>query len=194
MISKTERGHRGTNSASGHHPKCAWGARLGPALACAALFAAAAPANAGSLSDAQILGIYIQVNSFDVETALLGRSAAGSSAVRSLADHVSSDHLGVRQAAFDLAQKCNVSPAPPAERFAAAIEHGEAMAKLQALQGAAFDKAYLQHEVGFHRAAIDAVRNLLLPAASCPELQAHFKAVLPAFEHHLAMTEELAGH
>src|SRR5262245_56735272 len=35
---------------------------------------------AGQLSDAQIMGIYIQVNGFDIDTALLGRSQAGSPA------------------------------------------------------------------------------------------------------------------
>lgn len=150
-------------------------------------------ATAGTLNDAQILGIYIQVNGFDIETALLGRSQAHSDAVRKLAAHVSSDHVGVRQAAFDLAEKCKVSPSLPDERDAAAIEHSKTMNKLMALKGAEFDKAYVEHEVAFHRAAIDAVRGLLQPSATCPELQAHFKSILPAFEHHLSMTEEIAA-
>lgn len=150
-------------------------------------------ANAGTLNDAQILGIYVQVNGFDIETALLGRSQAHAEAVRKLAAHVSSDHIGVRQAAFDLAEKCKVSPSLPDDRDAAAIEHGKIMANLMAIKGDEFDKAYLRHEVEFHRAAIDAVRSLLLPSATCPELQAHFKNILPAFEHHLSQTQEIAG-
>jgi putative membrane protein len=145
-----------------------------------------------AMSDAEVLGIYIQVNGFDVETALLGRAQASSSAVRDLAAQVSSDHLGVRQAAFDLAAKCKVSPVLPSNRDVAAIEHGRAMTKLTALKGTEFDKAYLQHEVAFHRAAIDAVRQVLQPSATCPALKAHFKEILPALEHHLSATEGLA--
>jgi hypothetical protein len=50
----------------------------------------------------------------------------------------------------------------------------------------------VRHEVIFHRAAIDAVKQVRLPAATCPALVAHFKDVLPALEHHVSETEALA--
>jgi putative membrane protein len=151
-------------------------------------------ARAADLTDGQIIAIYIQVNGFDIETALLGRAQATSAEARKLAEHVASDHLGVREGAYALAEKCKVAPVLPTERNAAAIDHDKAMAKLLALKGADFDKAYAEHEVAFHTAAIDAVKTALLPSAKCPELQEHFKQVLPAFEHHLMMTKELAAH
>lgn len=151
----------------------------------------AGAAGAGTLSDGQIIAIYIQVNGFDIETALLGRSQSRADAVRQLAAHVASDHLGVRQAAHALAGQCRVTPALPAQRNAAADDHGKAMVRLHALEGPAFDAAFLRHEAAFHRAAIAAVREQLLPAARCAELKTHLSQVLPAFEHHLARTEEL---
>ena len=154
--------------------------------------ARSANAARAALSDAEVLGIYIQVNGFDVETALLGRAQASSNDLRTLATHVSTDHMGVRQTAFDLAAKCKVSPSLPQSRGAAEEEHGRAMTKLAALSGPEFDKAYLQHEVAFHRSAIDAVRQTLLPSVTCAAIKTHFNAVLPAFEHHLSETEMLA--
>lgn len=153
----------------------------------------AATADAGTLSDAQIAGIYIQVNGFDIDTALLGRSQASSEVVRKLAEHVAADHIGVRQAIYGIAEKCGALPVLPSERIAAAVEHDKTLARLLALNGAEFDKAYVEHEVAFHRAAIEAVKTVLLPSATCPELQAHLKSVLPAFEHHLLQTEALAA-
>jgi putative membrane protein len=167
--------------------------KLQSLLAAALVTALSGTASAAAMDDAQILGIYLQVNSFDIETALLGRAQAGSDAIRKLAQHVASDHLGVRQAAQTLAAQCKVSPVLPPAREAAAVEHDKAVAALLSLKDAAFDKAYLQHEDAFHRAAINAVRTVLLPAARCPALQAHLKEVLPAFEQHLAHTEMLAG-
>jgi putative membrane protein len=146
---------------------------------------------AGTPDDAQILGIYIQVNTFDVETALLGQSQGGA-AVRDLAAHVASDHLGVRQAAWALATQCGVTPSLPASRASNASEHDAKLKSLLLLRGDAFDRAYVRHEVAFHHAAIDAVRGMLLPAAKCPALQAHLQQVLPAFEQHLEHTEMLA--
>jgi len=150
-------------------------------------------ASAGQLDDGQILGIYIQVNSFDIETALLGSAQGGSDDVRSLAKHVASDHSGVRQAVYGLAEKCHVTPTLPPERNAAALDHAKTLARLQSLKGTDFDQAYVQHEVAFHRAAIAAVKTALLPSAQCADLKAHFTQVLPAFEHHLQQTEALAA-
>lgn len=146
---------------------------------------------AEALNDAEILGIYIQVNSFDIETALLGRAQGHTAGVRALGTHVSHDHIGVRQAAFDLAKQCGVVPGLPTERQAAAEEHGKAINRLRQLKGTHFDAAYLKHEEAFHVAAIDAVRSGLMPAARCVALKEHFDAVLPAFKQHLEMTRKL---
>ena len=155
-------------------------------LGCAAV-------RADALDDSQILGIYIQVNSFDIETALLARAQGDSAAVRNLATHVAADHTGVRRMAYELAHKCRSLPTLPPERGAVAAEHASAMAKLSGLRGAEFDKEYLAREVAFHRAAIAAVKTTLLPAAHCAELKAHLQAVLPAFDGHLSQTEALAA-
>lgn len=158
-----------------------------------AAFACSGRAAAGELDDGQILGIYIQVNGFDIETALLGSAQGASDDIRNFAKHVASDHNGVREAAYGLAEKCKVTPTLPPERNAAALDHVKALAKLQGLKGADFDKAYVGHERAFHRAAIEAVRTGLLPSAQCADLKVHFAQVLPAFEHHLRQTEALAA-
>lgn len=148
-------------------------------------------ASANSLNDSQILGIYIQVNGFDIETALLGGARAKSESVRQLANRVASDHLGVRQTAYDLAGQCKVAIELPHGRDQAAVDHGKAMAHLLSLSGQSFDREFAGHEVTFHRTAIEAVRSTLLPAATCPALKAHLNDVLPAFQHHLAQTEAI---
>jgi putative membrane protein len=147
--------------------------------------------SAPALTDDRILGIYVQVNSFDIETALAGQAHGASESVRKVARHVASDHVAVRQRAYELARQCNVPISLPADRDSAALEHGKTLTQLLTLSGAAFDKAYARHEVSFHRSAIDAVRNVLLPAASCRALKTHLNEVLPAFEHHLAQAEAI---
>jgi predicted outer membrane protein len=154
-------------------------------------FAVCSLASAPSLTDANILGIYVQVNSFDIETALAGQAHGTSDALRSVASHVASDHLGVRQQAYELAGQCNVAILLPADRDSAALEHSKTMTQLLSLSGAAFDRAYTKHEVAFHRSAIDAVRKVLLPATTCQALKTHLNEVLPAFEHHLDQAEAL---
>jgi putative membrane protein len=151
-----------------------------------------ASAKAQTLSDGEIVAIYDQVNSFDIETALLGAARAKSPSVRALAAAVARDHIGVRNAASALARKAGISPMLPSERFAAASDHDALMEDLLARSGADFDRAYISNELSFHRAAIEAVQSVLLAQAHDAALQAHFRDVLPHFEHHLAETERVA--
>ena len=145
-----------------------------------------------AMTDAEVLGVYIQVNGFDIETALLAKSQAVSPAVRALAAQVANDHVGVRQAAYNLATTCNVTPTVPNARNAAAVEHSRSLTALAVLTGPGFDRAYVQHEVAFHRSAINAVRDALLPATTCPALKSHLTQILPALEQHAKETERIA--
>lgn len=161
-------------------------------LAAATLALSATPALSDGLSDAQILAIYSQVNSFDIETALIGELMGQSDQVRALGAMVSGDHTGVRAAAHQLALQLDILPALPPSRIEAAIDHDQVVASLRGAGPDGFDAAYLRHEIAFHRAAIAAVETLLLPEADAPELKAHFEAVLPHFRHHLQATIEAA--
>ena len=149
-------------------------------------------AKAGGLNDAAIIAIYNQVNSIDIETAIVGELMAHTEDVRALAHMVAKDHTGVRKAAHDLALKIGITPDLPASRATAAQAHYENIANLRTKSGAEFDRTYLLHEIKFHTAAANAIRDVLLPAAKSPELKAHFKSVLPHFAHHLAETIRVA--
>ena len=165
----------------------------GVAAGLAACCLNAGPAMANPVrDDAQILGIYIQITSFDIESAMLGIAQGDAESVRALATHVANDHLAVRQAAYQLAAQCKLTPMLPDDRLDAARNHDRDLSLLLPLRGVAFDKAFLTYEVAFHRAAIDTVKQALLPGTKCPELQTHFKRALPEFEQHFAHTEMLA--
>ena len=99
--------------------------------------ALAAPVYAGEmLSDAQIIGIYSQVNSFDIETALLGELKGHSDDVRAIGSMVSGDHSGVRQAIHQLASEMGVQPVLPPARIEAAQDHDTVIMQLRGLEGA----------------------------------------------------------
>lgn len=167
--------------------------RLGvlPAIALAATLSAPT-SHANDLNDAAIIAIYNQVNTMDIETALLGQVKGYSADVRQLATMVSRDHSGVRKMAHELAEEIGVTPTLPAARADAAKQHYEVIARLRDQSQTGFDKAYLKHEIEFHRAAISAVKTILLPSAQHPALKNHFNQVLPHFEHHLSETIRVA--
>jgi putative membrane protein len=61
----------------------------------------------------------------------------------------------------------------------------ENMKNLKGLKGAAFDKAYVDHEVAYHQAVLDAIDKVLIPNAQNAELKDLITKVRPAIAAHL---------
>jgi putative membrane protein len=151
---------------------------------------AAVPAAAQKLDDPTIVAIFDAANTADMETAALGAERATDPRVKELGRMFARDHEQVRQQGRDLAKKLGVTPTPPADEKAAK-DQAAAMASLRAKSGAEFDRAFLAHEIAFHRAVIDAITKTLLPAIQNAELKSLVQKVAPAFQAHLAAAENL---
>ncbi len=144
-----------------------------------------------ALDDATIVAIFDAANSADIETGKLAAERGASREVRAFGAMLVHDHEQVRQMGRDLARKLGVTPTPPVDD-AAASAHAATMAKLRALTGADFDRAFLAHEESFHAGVIAAVRTTLLPAIQNAELKALVTKVAPAFEAHRRAADDMA--
>lgn len=111
--------------------------------------------------------------------------------VRAFARMMVRDHKAVRQLGRDLAKKLNVTPTPPGKDFALYQDHVAAMKTLRNAQGAAFDKAYIDHEVAYHQAVIDTITNTLLPATQNADLKNLEVQVAPNFQAHLIAAKQV---
>ena len=151
---------------------------------------AAAAARQPALDDATIVVIFDAANTADIETGRLAAERGHSKEVRDFGAMLERDHTHVRQLGRDLARKLGVTPTPPADDQAAK-DHAAAMKRLRALNGPAFDRAFLQHEAAFHKAVIDAVNGTLLPAIKNEELRALVVKVAPAFQAHMLQAQNL---
>ena len=152
----------------------------------------AAPASPVILDDATIVAIFDAANTADIETGQLAAQRGHSKAVRDFGVMLARDHQIVRQQGRDLATKLRVTPTPPADDPGAKA-HAEAMATLRSKEGAEFDRAFLAHEVAFHKSVIDAVKSTLLPAIGNAELKKLVVTVAPAFEAHMIAAKNLQG-
>jgi putative membrane protein len=153
---------------------------------------AARPGNQASaaLDDPTIVAIFDAANTADIETGELAAKKGSSKEVRDFGAMLARDHKMVRQQGRDLAAKLKVTPTPPADD-ASAKAHAKAMKDLSSLSGTAFDKAFLAHEVAFHKAVIDAVTSTLLPAIQNAELKDLVVKIAPAFQAHMLAAESL---
>lgn len=143
-----------------------------------------------AIDDATIMAIFDAANTWDIETAGLGEKKATTKAIRDLAHQFVRDHGMVRKQGRDLAAKLQLHGHAPAD-FALAKDHADAMAKLRSSKGAAFDRAFLEHEVSYHKAVIDAVQQTLLPGATAPEVKKILSDVAPAFQGHMVAAQTL---
>jgi len=143
--------------------------------------AAAAPA----INDAQIAHIAVTANAIDSTAGALAKKKASAKAVKDFAQTMVSDHAGVNKQAVALATKLNVTPEDNdvSKQLTAGAEQN--IANLQNLSGAAFDKAYIDHEVAYHQAVLDALDKTLIPSAQNADLKALLVKVRPAFVAHL---------
>jgi putative membrane protein len=165
---------------------------VGFAATAAAVFVAS-PSSAraqAKLDDPTIVAIFDAANTWDMETSAIGEKKGTTKEVRDLAAMFVHDHRTVRQQGRDLAKKLGVTLTPPKD-FAMAKDHAAAMKKLEGLSGKAFDKAYLENEVAFHKAVIDAVTTTLLPALKNAEVKNLVTMVAPAFKAHEDAAENL---
>jgi putative membrane protein len=143
--------------------------------------AAAAPA----INDAQIAHIAVTANAIDSTAGALAKKKGSAKAVKDFAQTMVSDHAGVNKQAVALATKLNVTPEDNdvSKQLTAGAEQN--IANLQSLSGAAFDKAYIDHEVAYHQAVLDALDKTLIPSAQNADLKALLVKVRPAFVAHL---------
>jgi putative membrane protein len=145
-----------------------------------------AGAYAQGVSDAQIASIVVTANQVDVDAGKLATSTSKNPEVKKFAQLMVTDHTGVNKQAVALVTKLEVTPQDNDTSQSLKAGGEKNVAALKALKGAAFDKAYVDHEVAYHQAVLDAVDKTLIPNAKNDELKALLVKVRPAFVTHLA--------
>jgi putative membrane protein len=161
------------------------------ALALAACLGAGAHAEGAGPNDAQIAAIVVTANQVDIDAGKLAQSRTANQDVKGFAELMVKDHTGVNKAATDLAHRLNLTPEDNPTAQGLRKGGDDNLAHLKSLGGAAFDKAYVDHEVAYHQAVIDALDKTLVPGAHDAELKALLVKVRPAFVAHLEHAKHL---
>jgi putative membrane protein len=157
----------------------------------ASLFLVAASAFAQAPSDAQIADIVVTANQVDIDAGKLAESKASNAEVKAFGKQMVTDHSGVNKQAVALVTKLKVTPEDNATSKALKAGGADNVKNLQKLSGAAFDRAYVDHEVAYHQQVLDAVDKTLIPSAQNAELKSLLVAVRPAFVAHLEHAKNL---
>ena len=165
----------------------------GSILFAAALLCPAPFASAQSINDAQIASIVVTANQVDIDAGKLAAATTKNAEVKKFAQLMVTDHTGVNKQAVDLATRLKVTPEDNDTSRSLKTGGEKNVADLKKLTGAAFDKAYVDHEVAYHQAVLDAVDKTLIPNARNVELKALLVKVRPAFVAHLEHAKHVAA-
>ena len=160
-------------------------------LVCALSLVLPAAASAQSINDAQIASIVVTANQVDIDAGNVAKTRSTNKEVAAFAELMVTDHTGVNKAATDLASRLKVTPEdnPTSQSLKAGGDKN--VAKLKTLEGEAFDKAYVDHEVAYHQQVLDALDKTLIPGAKNEELKTLLVKVRPAFVAHLEHAKHL---
>jgi len=143
-------------------------------------------------TDPQIAHIAYTADEIDIKAGQLAQTNSKNPKVVAFAEEMIRDHTAVNEQALALLKKLNVEPEAN-ETSRVLAEQGEAqLQKLSSLQGADFDKAYMENEVAYHALVNETLRTTLIPAASNAELKDLLSTGLKLFEGHQQHAEQLA--
>ncbi len=163
-------------------------------LSAAALFASVSlvPA-ADKPSDPQIAHIAYTAGVIDIEAAKLALEKSKTKDVTEFAQQMLTDHEAVNTQALALVKKLNVTPEDNDTSKALTDSAAAKRAELAKLSGAAFDKAYVDNEVAYHKQVNGALETLLIPSSENAELKGLLETGLKLFQGHEQHAEHLAA-
>jgi len=151
---------------------------------------AASPAPA--INDAQIAHIAYTAGVIDVTAAKQALQRSHNRAVRAFAEEMQRDHTAVNEQALALVKKLGVTPQDNPTSQSLASGAADEQKKLATLSGSAYDKAYVDNEVAYHKTVNGALSGTLIPSAQNAELKSLLETGLKLFQSHQMHAEHLA--
>jgi putative membrane protein len=145
------------------------------------------------LTDAQIAHVAYTAGQIDIDAAKQALQKSKNKDVVAFAKDMERDHAAVNDKALALVKKLKVTPQDNDTSKALVRQATANRGELAKLSGAAFDKAYIDNEVAYHKTVDGALENTLIPSASNPELKDLLTTGLKIFQGHEQHAEHVAA-
>ena len=156
-----------------------------------ALGATSAGVAAAKLTDPQIAHIVVTADDLDIANAKQALQKSKNAEVQRFANRMIADHGSVNAQATALAKKLKITPEDNPTSKSLKDAQDANRTKLDALNGADFDKAYADNEAAYHKVVDDALSNTLIPDAQNAELKSLLQSGLKVFQDHQRDAENI---
>jgi putative membrane protein len=164
-------------------------------IAVFAMFSSSALASglANKFNDPQIAKIAYVAGEVDIEAAQQALGKTQSPEVKAFAQDMIRDHTAINDQVLALLKKLHVAPRDTdVSRYM--VKHAEEVrSELGKLNGADFDRAYMQNEVNYHLQVDFTLEKKLIPEITDPELKALLATALTTFKGHEQRAEKLVA-
>jgi putative membrane protein len=167
--------------------------RFGSVFAALLLGSATVLAQGAKLTDPQIAHIAYTAGQIDIEAAHQALQKSTNKDVIAFAQDMERDHKAVNDQALALVKKLNVTPKDNDTSKALTKQATAKREELAKLSGAAFDKAYIDNEVAYHKTVDSALQDTLIPSASNAQLKDLLSTGLKIFQGHEQHAEHVAA-
>lgn len=167
--------------------------RIANGIAVLLLASGVAWAQDAKLTDAQIAHVAYTAGKIDIAAAKQALQKSKNKDVVAFAKDMERDHAAVNDKALALVKKLKVTPQDNDTSKALVRQATAKHDELAKLSGAAFDKAYIDNEVAYHKTVDGALENTLIPSASNPELKDLLTTGLKIFQGHEQHAEHVAA-
>jgi putative membrane protein len=167
--------------------------RLTAAVAAVCLLGGGAFAQPAKPTDPQIAHIAYTAGVIDVANAKQALARSKNKTVREFAQDMVRDHEAVNKQALALVKKLNVKPEDNDTSRALTKQASAKRVELSKLSGKAFDRAYVENEVAYHKTVNGALETTLIPSASNAELKSLLETGLKLFQGHQQHAEHVAA-
>jgi putative membrane protein len=148
--------------------------------------AAAAP----TLTDPNIVALVDEANRADSAAGNVAATKGTNSEVKAFGRDMMRDHHALRKMGQDLAKKLNVTPQMPPNNNSEAADNAWVDTLKSTPKGTAWDKAYIDHEVGAHTQVLSTLHTAQ-GAAQNAELKDLITKAIPTIESHLKKAQDI---
>jgi len=148
--------------------------------------------NKPQLTDPEIASVAVTANQIDMGFADIALAKSKDTSILDFAQTMKRDHQAIIDQAVALVKKLGVTPKDNAVSQKLQADAAKTNKMLNEKSGKAFNKAYIDNEVSYHKAVISTVDGVLIPEAQNAELKALLQKVVPLLKAHLSHAEMLA--
>jgi putative membrane protein len=144
------------------------------------------------LTEAQSAAVISEINAGEIAAAMLADTRADAAEVRAYADLMIEEHTAAQQMLTALLESESISPMPNPVSMMVNMEAMNVRTMLMTLDGAAFDRAYMQSQVTMHTDALRIIDTRLLPGAT-GDFRTFLTGLRAEVVQHLEMAQGILG-